>query len=258
MIHVTANTKGGTGKSNTAITLACVLAAKGKEFRIVELDNNNNSLKNTNSDILNEKNSKSLKLKNKEEAISDMLFDLMDDEKMDYIIDIGGGNDTFEIIDAVKSLDLPKTYYIPILKIKKFMQNAEDTFKYIDDPENTVFVLNQYSNLSELKNEFIYFFGSKKAGVKKVSDYFKDENFIAVPYSNYFQIAEDDEMTLYDLAAISMNLSEADARKMFFEKSNGDRELFHKMRTQYVNSQEAVEVLEEISQNFWNIQDDNQ
>ena len=253
MLHVMTNTKGGTGKSNTAITLACILAAKEKAFKIIELDDTNNSLKYANSDFLNGENSKSLKLKNKGEAISDMLFDLMEDQNIEYIIDIGGGNDTFEILDAIKSIEVEKTYYIPLLKIKKYMQNAEDTFNYIDDPDNTIFVLNQYANLEDLKDEFLYFFGDEKKGVKKVSNYFKNNNFIAVPYSNYVQIAEDEEMTLFDLASISANLPEAEARKIFFEKAEGNRTEFFKMMTRYWNSQEAVKVLDEIVENFWNL-----
>lgn len=254
MLHIIASTKGGAGKSNTAVTLACVLAKKDRVFRIIEFDDNNNSLKYSNSDILNEVNSKSLKLKKKGEAISDMLFDLMSDENIDYIIDIGGGNDTFEILDAVKGIDIDKTYYIPLLKIKKFMQNAHDTFVYINDPDNTVFVLNQYSKLNEIKNEFLYFFGSEKAGVKKVSEHFKNDNYIAVPFCNHFQIAEDDEMTIYDLASISQNLAEAEARKMFFEKAQGNRNKFHKEMTKYWNSQEAVIIFDEIVNNFWNLE----
>jgi len=253
MLHIMTNTKGGAGKSNTAVTLACALAATDKAFKIIELDDNNNSLKYSNSNILNGENSKSLKLKNKGEAISDMLFDLMRDENIEYIIDIGGGNDTFEIIDAIKSIDMQKTYYIPLLKIKKFMQNAEDTFKYIDDLKNTIFVLNQYSKMEDLKEDFLYFFGDEKMGVKKVSKYFKNDNFIAIPYSNYIQIAEDEEMTLFDLASISTDLPEAEARKIFFEKAEDDRAEFFKMMTRYWNSQKAVKVLDEIVGNFWNI-----
>jgi len=253
MLHIMTSTKGGTGKSNTAITLACILAAKNKAFKIIELDDTNNSLKYANSDFLNGENSKSLKLKNKGEAISDMLFDLMSDESIEYIIDIGGGNDTFEILDAIKSIEIEKTYYVPLLKIKKYMPNAEDTFNYIDDPDNTIFVLNQYAKLEDLKDEFLYFFGDEKKGVKKVSNYFKNNNFIAVPYSNYIQIAEDEEMTFFDLASISTDLPESEARKIFFEKAEGDRAEFFKMMTRYWNSQEAVKVLDEIVENFWNI-----
>ena len=60
-------------------------------------------------------------------------------------------------------------------------------------------------------------------------------------------------MTLFDLASISANLPEAEARKIFFEKAGGDRVEFFKLMTRYWNSQKAVKVLDEIVENFWNI-----
>jgi len=253
MLHVDCSTKGGVGKSTLAVLTGCVLAQKGKKFKIIELDDNNDSYKYSKSDIFNEENIKTLKLKKKDEALSDMLFDLMSDANMDYIIDIGGGNDTFEVLDAIKSMEIEKTYYIPLTRIKKYMKNSEDTFKYIDDPQNTLFVLNQYSSLENLKDEFLYFFGNKKSGVKTASDFFIDSNFIAIPFTNFIQIAEDDEMSIYDLASISQTLGEDEARKLFFEKAAGDRSKFHKFMTQYWNSQKAAKALDEITQNFWNL-----
>jgi len=254
MIHVVTNTKGGAGKSAVAVLLGCVLAQKGKNFKIVELDDNNDSLVFENSEIFTQDNIKSLKLKDKEQALSDMLFDLMSDDSMDYIVDIGGGNDTFEVLDALKSTNLEKTYYIPTTRIKKYLKNAVDTFEYIKDEENTIFALNQYTNLENIKDEFLYFFGSKKMGVNPVDEKLLNSKYIPVPFSNYIQIAEDDEMSLFDLASISMQMQEDDARKIFFEEANGSREHFHQMMVRYWNSQKAAQDLLEISQNFNNIQ----
>ena len=218
MIHIITSTKGGVGKSTISVLVGCVFAQKNKKFKIIELDDNNNSLKYAKSDILNSQNIETLRLKNKDEALSNMLFDVMSDTDMDYIIDIGGGNDTFEVLDAIKSMELDKTYYIPTTRIKKYLQNSEDTFNYINDKDNTIFVLNQYANIENLKNEFLYFFGNKKAGIKPASNLFVDSNFIAIPFTNYIQIAEDDEMSIFDLAAISQTLSEDEARKLFLKK----------------------------------------
>ena len=60
-------------------------------------------------------------------------------------------------------------------------------------------------------------------------------------------------MTLYDLAAISQTLGEDEARKLFFDKAAGDRSKFYKFMTQYWNSQKAAKDLNEITENFWNI-----
>ena len=171
MLNVITSNKGGVGKTTVATSLCCIYYNQNKKFKIIELDNNNSSLKYKSSDIFKEKNSKSLKLKKKSEAIADMLFDLMEDETIEYIIDIGGGNDTYEVLDAIKSLDIEKTYYVPTTKIKKYLANAHHTFEYIDDPKNTMFVLNQYNDLAEIRNEFRYFFGNEKMGIKEMISY---------------------------------------------------------------------------------------
>jgi len=253
MLHVITSSKGGVGKTTVATSLCCIFYNQNKKFKIIELDNNNSSLKYQSSDIFIEENSKSLKLKKKGEAISGMLFDLMSDETIEYIIDIGGGDDTFEILDAIKSLDIEKTYYIPTTKIKKYLSNAHDTFEYIHDPENTMFVLNQYNDLAEIRNEFKYFFGNKKMGIKAVSENFSDDKFLGIPFSDYFQIAEDDEMSILDLALISQNITEKENRSKAFEDAKGDRKKFENLLTQYWNSQEAFKVFEEIEQNFWSL-----
>ena len=253
MIHIIANSKGGVGKSLTSITLACVLISQEKEIKIIEIDNNQDSLKYTNSDVLSEDNIQSVKLNQKDTAIANILFDVMNDPNIHYIIDAGGGDDTFAIIDAMKDVDLPKTYYIPTLKVKKYLQNAVDTYKYINDGENTIFVLNQYQELEKIRDEFKYFFGSSKKGIKPVAPIFKDSKFIAIPWSDSFQIAEDDEMTIYDFSTIARNMSEKEARELFFKQAEGNRDKFEKSMIQYWNAIDANKDFSEIIENFWNL-----
>jgi len=250
MIYIVANSKGGVGKSLTSVTLACLLEIRQKNFKIVEIDNNNQSLLFANSDFLNEKNSLSVRLDKRQEIASDILFNLMSDDELDYVIDAGGGDDTFQVLQILKDLELPKTYLIPTTRIKKYLKNAADTFQFIDDPGNTYFVLNQYSNLEKLKDEFLYFFGNKKLGIKPVSDSFATDNVLYIPYSNYFQISEDMEMTILDLANISRQIDQKQAAEQFFKQSNGSREVFHSLMTKYWNSEEASKDLLEIEQNF--------
>jgi MinD-like ATPase involved in chromosome partitioning or flagellar assembly len=252
MIHIFTNTKGGVGKSNTAATLASVLVEKGKKIKQIEFDNNNNSLKYKNSKVFNAQNSKTVMLKQKDKEIADILFDAMSEPDIEYIVDIGGGDDTFAILDALKNVKIAKTYYIPTLKIKKYLENAAKTFEYINDPKNTIFVLNQYSDLSNIKKEFTYFFGAKAKGIKPASPIFKDAKFIAVPYTDSFQIAEDEEMAILDFAEMAV-IDEEVARKKFFEEAAGDRERFEMMYTKYTNALDAERIFEEIKENFWNV-----
>ncbi|MDO8454955.1 MAG: AAA family ATPase [Sulfurimonas sp.] len=247
MIYIISNSKGGVGKTQTSVNLACLLHAQERNFKIIELDNNNDSLIFKNSDFLTTDRAISFKLDKKDSAVSDMLFDVMSDDTLDYIVDIGGGDDEQKVLDVLLPVQLPKTYLIPTLKIKKYLQNALVTYEYINDPENIFFVLNQYNKLENIKTEFRYFFGDKDMGIKPVSPVFKNAKTIYMPYSDLFQIAEDDEQTIYDLAAISKNVTEAEARKMSFDLAAGDREKFGILLTQYNNSLEAQKLFQEMT-----------
>ena len=248
MIYTTINTKGGVGKSLTSVVLACLLHSKNRDFKILEIDNSNNSLVFKNSDFLTEDKAISVKLDQKDTVISDMLFDIMCESELDYIVDVGGGDDTQKILDILKPLELEKTYLIPTLKIKKYLQNAEDTYKYIDDFENTFFVLNQYQNQKNIKQEFKYFYGDKDMGIKPVSNLFKNAQVISLPYSDLFQIAEDDEQTILDLASVANGVTEQQAREMSFKLADGDRDKFRILITQYNNSLKAQELFQEIEE----------
>jgi len=248
MIYIICSTKGGVGKSLTSINLACLLYSQGKNFKIVELDNSNKSIIFNNSDFLTQERAISLKLDKKDTAISDMLFDVMCDDSLDYIIDLGGGDDTTRVLDLLKPIQLNKTYIIPTLKIKKYLQNAIDTFEYINDPLNTAFILNQYQDITKIKQEFKYFFGDKEMGIKPVSPIFKNTKTLYMPYSDLFQIAEDDEQTILDLASVSHGVSESQAREMAFRLADGNREKFGVLLTQYNNSLEAQKLFEEIQE----------
>lgn len=248
MIYIIVNTKGGVGKSLTSINLSCLLHAQNRNFKVVELDNNNNSIVFNNSDFLTQDRAVSLKLDKKDRAISDMLFDVMSDGSLDYIVDVGGGDDTLKILDALKSVQIEKTYIIPTLKIKKYLKNALDTYEYINDPQNTFFALNQYIKLQNVKAEFKYFFGDKDMGIKPVSTLFKSAKVIYIPYSDLFQVAEDDEQTILDLANISRDVTEAEARATSFQLAAGDRDKFATLITQYQNSQEAQLLFAELQE----------
>ena len=85
---------------------------------------------------------------------------------------------------------------------------------------------------------------------KSVADSFDTDNVISIPFSNFFQIAEDVEMTILDLANISRKLDQKQASEQFFKQADGSREIFHGLMTKYWNSQEASKDLDEIEQNF--------
>lgn len=117
-----------------------------------------------------------------------------------------------------------------------YIENAVTTFEHINDPQNTVFLLNQYTNLENIFSEFKYFFGDKEMGIQPVSPIFESAKTIYMPFSELLQIASDDSQTILDLASVSRGVSELEARRMAFELCKGNRAKFAALRTQYNNS----------------------
>jgi len=249
-VYVVAGTKGGVGKSLISVILANLLQGQNRKFKIIEIDDNNDSLKFKNSSILNNENAVSFNVDMKDDAINDMFFDLMEDSTMDYIIDCGGGNDTKEVLKLLGDIPFEKKFLLPCSRVKKYIKNADETYELINEPENTYYILNQYFDSEKLKEEFLYFFGSEKLGIPQASKYFSEDKYVAVPFSNSFQIAEDEEQILLDLASISQQLTKKEAIDMFYEKANRNRAIFNKLMPKYQNSCDAKVLFEILKQNF--------
>ena len=250
MIYVITNNKGGVGKSLTATVLASILADVDRNFKMIEIDDHNSSLQFSNSQILDEKNTQTIKLDKKEENIEKIFFEIMSDPSLDYIIDIGGSHNTDAVIPILKEVDFQKIWIIPVIRVKKYIKNADATAAQIDDLGNTIFLLNQYSNLESIEDDFLYFFGNKDLGIKKESKYFNANNYLAIPFTNAFQFAEDEEQTIHDLLQIANEVNPSDARKLFFEQSAGDQKEYLKLMSIYRQSKIALDIFEEIKQNF--------
>jgi len=249
MIYIITNTKGGVGKSTTATTLACTLFAQKRAFKIIELDNNNTSMLFGNSEILKDK-AISLKLDEKVKAIGGMVFNIAKNQDMDYIIDVGGGDDINRLLDSLKEIHLQKTWIIPTTSDRKYLKNAADTFRMIDDSENTYFVLNRVFEIKNVENEFMYFFGSQKYGVKAVDSNFCNSKWMTIPSSMFFQLAEDDEQTLLDLALISIEKDEAEITQDFLKIAKDDEVKFVKLWENYERSKEAAKIYMKIDKSF--------
>lgn len=251
MIYIITNTKGGVGKTTTAINLASILAFKNRKFKLVELDSSNNSMIFHNSELLNDETAISLDLNQKHQAIGSMMFNLAKNKDMDFVIDLGGGTDSKIMIDSLKELEsINKTWIIPTSSDKKYLQNASDTFEMINDAPNTYFILNKYhENTEEDGEDFMYFFGDKKLGVEPVSKHFKTSKYFKIPASPYFQLAEDDGQTLLDMALLSIQNTEAEASEKFIELAGEDEFAYISLWLKYTRSLTAAKLFNKIQTN---------
>lgn len=235
-----ASIKGGVGKTNTSWHVApAVLKNSGFNFKIFEIDDNNNSNFFTDSEIVNPDICQTVKTGDKN-IVSQIVADtILGDEKI--IIDCGGGNDTRKAIELVKSVgdDVSKLWLIPFDRNADNFKGALETAELINDPDNTIFILNGYTD----KSEFEWFYS------KNI------QNFIEIPFSDLFHFSQEQKFTIHDLAQISKTISKADVKQILKEKYTSENGIFDKdgfmdAFNEYLKSERAAELLETIYDNF--------
>lgn len=248
-IHVLLNTKGGVGKSTLSWHVMPALFAKlGKSFKIFEIDNNNVTNVFHQSTIIKD-NTQTVKTSDKNIA-AEIIFQTMTSND-ELIIDAGGGDDAIKVTEIVKSIGQAKiNWFIPLNRNLAQLKNALNTYEQINDPQNTYFILNGYTSINDIADEFLFYFGNTDMNIEGIRDQLKIEREFSIPFSNYFEIAEMQNLTIADLAKISQELTKEEAKALFFEKFQNDKQSFLRAWNDYKNSENAAQVLEQIFVDF--------
>ena len=248
-IHVLLNTKGGVGKSTLSWHVMPALFTKlGKSFKIFEIDNNNVTNVFHQSTIIKD-NTQTVKTSDKNIA-AEIIFQTMTSND-ELIVDAGGGDDALKVIEIVKSIGEAKiNWFIPLNRNLAQLKNALNTYEQINDPQNTYFILNGYTSINDIADEFLFYFGNTDMNIEGIRDQLKIQREFAIPFSNYLEIAEMQNLTIADLAKISQELTKEEAKALFFEKFQNDKQSFLRAWNDYKNSENAAQVLEQIFVDF--------
>lgn len=232
--------KGGCGKTNTSWhVLPAVLQNQKQEFKIFEIDDNNSSYYFVNSNLITADKCQTVKTNDKNIVAQIVVDTIAGDQKI--IIDGGGGNDSRKAIELIKSVgeDVRKLWLIPFDRNVDNFKSAVETAELINDPQNTVFILNGYT---ADKSEFDWFYS------KKI------ENYIEVPYSDLFHFSQEQKLTLHDLGQISKSIPKNEIKLILRDKFTIDGILdqnkFISKFNEYLKSEKAAELLNEIFDNF--------
>jgi len=232
--------KGGVGKTNTAWqVMPAVLQNQGFNFKIFEIDDINNSNFYINSSIVRPETCLTVKTNDKN-IVSKIVFETIAGENK-IVVDGGGGTDSIKTISLVKSIgdDVRKLWLIPFDRNPDNFESAIGAAELINDPQNTVFVLNGYSTD---KSEFDWFYS------KKI------ENYIEVPFSSLFHESQKLKYTVYDLALISKTVPKSEIKQILRDKFTKDgvldQEQFIEAFNEYLKSEKAAELLDDIFVNF--------
>lgn len=208
--------------------------------KILEIDDNNNSNIFANSDVVN---GLSVKVDGSEDAFTDMLFEQMAND-IKLVLDLGGGNDSKAGLKLIKDSAIPFTYIIPVGNSLSQLQNAVDTYNLIDEPDNTIFALNQVTNIDKVKKEWIFWFGSEEFGIESVSEKLNKPKTIFIPRTPLFEISALNGITIAELAKLSDGIPKEKAINIFFKESKGDKDIFKSLNNRYKQSLLAKEYLD--------------
>lgn len=200
MIHAVANTKGGTGKSTVAFHVLCSEAARnGLDFMILEIDEKNLTAEVFHqSEILRDR-SKTLTLESTVQAIGEAIFESIVENK-EVIIDMGGGRDTDEVLNALAATGERVRYYVPMESEEAQIVNAIETIDLIESAGGKAnLILNRTKGWNESDCGADDIFGNKALGVKanrKIIDRVSSIYFI--PDNPYFAHAQRENQLLGD------------------------------------------------------------
>lgn len=166
--YIIVNTKGGVGKTSIATQIIPCLFQGASKINILELDNNNiSNLSNTNLNI------RTFKINDDaNSAINKVYFNVLTQRDVVNIIDVGGGDDTKNVLSYIhKIIARGFTYIVPINNDISQIKNALETIKIIkkiDENAPIFLILNRCKSLSSqaIKEQFIGVFGSEKWGIK--------------------------------------------------------------------------------------------
>lgn len=208
--------------------------------KILEIDDNNNSNVFGNSEVID---CMSVKVDGSEDAFTDVLFEQMANG-VKLVLDLGGGNDSRAGLKLIKDSGVAFTYIIPVGNSLSQLQNAVETYNLINEPENTVFALNQVNDMDKIKKDWIFWFGSEEFGIDSVSEKLNNPKIIFIPRSPLFELSALHGITISELATIGNGIPREKYLNILFKQSGGDKEIFKSLNSKYKQSVLAKEYLE--------------
>jgi MinD-like ATPase involved in chromosome partitioning or flagellar assembly len=188
--HVIVSTKGGVGKTTIALNvMPCLMEVPLEKINIFEIDDNN--LTNVEQSKMNFYH---VTLKKLPETLIDI--ELTDGIN---VIDSGGGNDSKEVVKALKQDEIEVTrFYVPATHDFEVLTNIESTIKLIREyyPEAEIYlVLNRVYNTEdeeEIKKQFMFLYGSDEYVINRADYIFREiSQVMVVPEeSNVFALVK--------------------------------------------------------------------
>ena len=170
-----------------------------KKIKLIEIDDNNSSTAIFDKTELFE--AVSVSTKEGEDAFTDASFEQMANDNHINIFDFGGGNDSRKGLEMLANFGGDDfLYIIPVMNSMAGSKNAIDTFRLINKPKQTLFILNNVQNKEDIEKEFIFWFGSNDLGILSIYEALDKPKFEIVEYSPILVISAMSGLTVSELA----------------------------------------------------------
>ena len=235
---VVANTKGGVGKSTISFHILPYIL-KDENFKIIEIDNNNNTAKHLENSIL-KKSFKSVDIKEGTKELEELVVANMIGDDI-TIIDAGGGDDSKKVIESFIEQNLTKDTLFVIPYMADFVQIANLLFtrKLIEGCDYIV-VANNIDLHSD--NDLMFVHGNKDFDIPNFSEMF--DRFSIIEKTSLFSYAVNKQMLITDLAKDAFDFSQEEILEYAKEKTGADKEAMLKIYRNWKISKLAKDYLE--------------
>ena len=253
-IFIVSNTKGGTGKTTSALHILPTTAyLEGyRNINYYQLDDNNKV--NIPSKAINIKN---YTINNTSDVMDKVELDIALDSETVNIIDIGGGNDTKSVLNYLKTKSEIKkediTFFIPITTNLSQQQNLKDTIELIKDSHSNpkiILILNEVVDLDNYKEEFINIFGNEVYEIAPITDLIEESctKVIKIEKDNLYQVMEYKKTTLLDgyinALEINKNIEKLKQQYVMEYKEDKDLEAYYKKKRNLRFIQQIIDTVE--------------
>lgn len=237
------NTKGGVGKSTLSYNLLPYLL-RGKEFQIIEIDDNNDTSSSFVSSELLAGKIVSCDISQGTMKLEELVIDNMLDDKKVTIIDGGGGNDSKLIISALIKEDLAKDtlFIIPYFPDFSQLKNLFETVELVKNYDYMV-VLNNFVKGSDDEK---FKDGNEDFEIPNISEIFK-KNFAIVPKSNLFSYSSSIlKQSIFDFAKIAFDYDRKQILEYAKDVTGGDKDKITQIYRDWKNSDNAKDYLQSV------------
>ena len=243
-VFVVASTKGGVGKTTIATH---IMPAVYPGCEILEIDDNNKSNIFVDSESI--KKFESIKVDECKDKLEELTFKLLEDTDETLVIDCGGGNDTKQILDQIKALNLDElarvTYLVPVMNSFMQAKNAKDMSKLLNG-KDTIFILNSVVNKNSIEEDWIFWFDNSSLGIESYHKKLDNPRTLSIPASPLFEISALSRKTISDFARPARGITLAEFTKDLFQKYSDNKEQYLKELREFRRHKAAKDFLDEI------------